>query len=155
MNYQTELLVDAEPKDVFASLHQYKLTRRPDDYFFGPLVRRLARMEFEVLTPHTLGLGATYKWKIRLLGFTVLQFQEQIVEWIEGKCVAYRALTGWDMTFRSDLEPMDGATLARVKIDFTFGSPFLDRMLRPAVQTGLRIVCKGLIRRGIAARAAA
>lgn len=152
MRYATQFLIQAAPTKVFAALHRYKIARRPNDFFMGKVLGRIANMGFEVITDHTLGLGATYAWDIRLLGIPVLQFQEQVVEWQEGKCVAYQAVKGWKMFFRAELEPQNDGTRAKFEIVFSFGITMIDLILRPIVEMMLRTVCRGLVKRGLASQ---
>lgn len=150
MNFKTEFISEAEPQAVFAALHQYKVSQNPARFFPS----RLVRWHFEVLTSHTLGQGATYEWKIWLLGFPVLAFTEQVVAWQDGRLVVYEAISGWDMRFRVDLAPDEGGTLVKVAIDFSLGVRFLDWLLRPFIEWGLgRVVRSGLGKEGIRTRA--
>ena len=149
MRYQIKLIVAAAQSEVFRALHWYKHDRDPNRFFLGPKLGNLAKMHFEVVTPQVVGLGATYAWRICVLGKQVLRFQEQIVEWEEDKVAGYRAISGWQMEFRTVLEQEGSGTEVNVEIDFSFGSRFLDRMLRPIVEYGLLKVCTSLIRRGL------
>lgn len=91
MKLETQFEAIASPEDVFAAFHNYKIHRDPANFFPSKLVR----WRFQVLSENALGIGATYDWKIWLLGVPVLAFQEKVVEWQEDKSVAYRAIQGW------------------------------------------------------------
>lgn len=147
MNLTTTFKAHSQPETVFAAFHQYKIKRRPGSFFHS----RLVKWRFHVLTDHTLGLGAVYDWKIWLFGIPILAFKEQVVEWREGECVAYRAIWGWEMDFRIDLQPDGEATRVTVDTDLALPGPeFLNRLLRPAYEWGLRSVCRrGLHKEGI------
>lgn len=145
MRYMIEARVNADPNAVFAAIHQYKVSRRPGDLFGDALPPKIVKIDFAVLSDNTLGPGAVYDWEFRLLGLPILKFQEQVVEWIEGKSVAYQAITGWEMTFRTRLEPVSGGTHVKAEIDFSpFGIAFLDWLFTPIVKWGLRRVYKRL-----------
>lgn len=147
MKLQTQFKAFASPETVFASFHQYKIKRDPGSFFPSKLVK----WQFRVLSENTLGLGATYDWKIWLLGIPVLTFQEQVVEWQAGECVAYRAIQGWEMDFRIDLQPAGNATRVDVEADLALPGPdFIHSLLRPVYERGLQSVCrKGLGREAI------
>ncbi len=149
MKFETEIIAEARPEDVFAAFHQYKVSRNPSRFFPSKLVK----WHFDVLTDHTLGSGAIYEWKIWLLRIPVLHFKERVVEWQEGKSVAYEAISGWKMHFRVDLEPEGEYTLVKVSIDFSLGVQLLDRLLRPFIEWGLGRVCRsGLGKEGVKTR---
>jgi hypothetical protein len=64
--------------------------------------------------------------------------------------VAYKAISGWKMYFRVNLEPAADCTLVAVTIEFSLGSKVLDRLLRLLVEWGLGRVCRnGLQKEGI------
>ena len=142
MELKTHFYAIANPETVFAALHQYKINRDPASFFPSKLVK----WRFQVLSENTLGVGATYAWKIWLLGSPVLAFQEQVVAWQAGKSVAYRAIQGWEMDFRVDLVPAEGGTQVDVHTDLCLPGPeFLNRLLLPVYEWGLQKVCrKGL-----------
>src|SRR5574341_1138471 len=152
MQYSATFLVKAKPGDVFAAIHEYKVRRQPDDFFAWRFLRALINTDFQVLTVHTLGLGAIYDWKFRILGLPVFAFQEKVVEWVEGRTVAYGAISGWEMFFRVDVEPHNGSTRVTELIDFSTGSRLFDRLCRPFFEWGLRKVGQGLVRRGLKVR---
>lgn len=147
MKLTTTFSALASPDTIFDAFHQYKIHRDPGSFFPSKLVK----WRFQVLSKNTLGVGATYSWKIWLLGIPVLAFQEQVVEWQEGESVAYRAIQGWEMDFRIQLRPTDGGTQVCVSTDlFILGPAFLNRLLRPAYEWGLKRVCqRGLQNEGI------
>lgn len=142
MRLSTSFKANASPETVFAAFHQYKIKRDPASFFPSKLVK----WRFRVLSKNSLGVGATYDWKIWLLGVPMLAFQESVVEWQEGRSVAYRAIQGWQMDFRIELEPDGEKTRVGVNSDLSLPGPeFLNRMLRPVYEWGLQIVCrKGL-----------
>lgn len=150
MHYATRFLVPAEPAEVFAAIHRYKHERNPGAYFLGPLFSRVVHMGFQVVSPNAVGLGATYDWRITLFGLSVLQFREQVVEWVPARAVGYQAVRGWNMTFRTELEPAGEGTLVCISIDCSTGFALLDRIAKPVVEIGLRLVSGGMIRRGLA-----
>lgn len=135
---------------MFAAIHRYKCERNPGAYFLGPLFSHVVHMGFQVVSPNAVGLGATYDWRITLLGLSILQFREQVVEWVPARAVGYRAESGWNMTFRTELEPAGGGTLVRSSIDCSTGFTLLDQIAKPVVEIGLRLVSRGMIRRGLA-----
>ncbi len=146
MNYVTELKALAGPEEVFSTLYQYKIVGDPRRFFPSKLVK----WNFQVLTDNPIGLGATYDWRIFLLRIPVLAFTEQVVEWQDGRSVAYQAISGWTMYFRVCLEPDGESTRVKVEIDFSVGNLLIDRMLRPFVEWGLEKVCRhGLTKEGI------
>lgn len=147
MRLKTHFYAIARPEMVFEALHQYKIHRDPASFFPSKLVK----WRFRVLSENTLGMGATYDWKIWLLGIPVLAFQEQAVEWQAGKSVAYRAIQGWEMDFRVDLQPDGKGTQVKVDTDLTLPGPaFTHRLLRPVYEWGLQKVCMdGLKKEGI------
>ncbi len=146
MKYRSQFLAQATPEAVFDTMHYYKLDRNPGRFFPSGLVRR----RFRVLTDYTLGPGAIYDWKIWLLGIPVLSFQEQVVAWRPGRRVAYRATSGWHMSFQIDLEPHGQDTVVTVSLDFSLGPSIVGRLLRPFVEWGLGTVCRrGFSREGI------
>lgn len=151
MLYQTTFTINAEPKDVFAAIHEYKLRQRPREFFSFLGLEKLVTMEFHVLTPHAIGPGATYDWTFRLLGVPVLAFQERIVDWIEGKTAAYRAISGWDMYFRVDVMAEAGGTRVVEQIDISVGTELIGRMLQGFIEWGLRRVGQRLIEGGLKA----
>lgn len=147
MKLSTSFLTDAAAVEVFDALHRYKISRDPKRFFPS----RLVQWHFRVLTDHALGLGAVYDWKIWLLGIPVLAFQEQVVEWEEGKCVAYRAISGWEMDFHIDLKADGESTRVEVDTDLALPGPdFIHSLLRPAYELGLKRVCQsGLRKEGV------
>ncbi len=147
MKLSTTFNAIASPETVFTALHHYKINRDPASFFPS----RLVKWRFQVLSENTLGVGATYDWKIWLLGIPMLAFQEQVVEWQEGKSVAYRAIQGWEMDFRVDLVPVGEGTRVDVNTDLSLPGPeFLNRLLRPAYEWGFQMVCRrGLRKEGI------
>jgi len=90
MNYATEFWAFAGREDVFSAFHQYKISGDPQRFFPS----RLVRWNFWVLTDNAIGIGATYDWRIELLGIPILDFREQVVEWRDGERVTYRAVSG-------------------------------------------------------------
>ena len=145
MRYTTEFKVKAPQNKVFAALHQYKINRRPSDLFGDVLPPGIVKIDFSVLTENTLGLGAVYDWKFRILGIPILRFQEKIIEWTEGKSVSYQAISGWKMFFRTELEHRPEGTLIKTQIDFSlFGIAIFDRLFAPIVRWGLSRVYKRL-----------
>lgn len=148
MRYTTQLEAQAGPEEIFDAFHRYKTSEDPSRFFPS----RLSRMDFHVVTKHTLGVGAIYDWRIWALGIPVLKFREQVVEWEAAKAVAYKAISGWEMYFRVDLKPKMESTLVTVAIDFSLGVLFLDRLFRPFIEWGLNRVCRrGLRKEGISA----
>ena len=147
MNLSTTFIAMEKPEMVFSAFHRYKLRRNLSSFFPSLFVK----WRFFVLSENTLGIGATYDWKIWLLGFPVLQFQEQVVEWQDGKSVANYATQGWEMDFRIDLEAAENGICVDVVTDLSLPGPdFLNRFLLPAYEWGLQIVCrKGLSNEGI------
>jgi polyketide cyclase/dehydrase/lipid transport protein len=152
MRYTTELLVNAQPQEVFDALHQYKRERNPNAFFSWLFLGTIVKMDFRVLTENVVGLGATYDWKFRLFGYPIFAFQEQIVEWEEGKTVSYQAISGWNMLFRVHVEPHHGQTLATIQIDFSLGMKVLNRLFRFFIEWGLHKVSKRSIDRGLRKR---
>lgn len=149
MLYGTTLIVNAAPQDVFSAIHEYKLRRRPDQFFSLLFLERLVKMEFRVLTGHTLGLGAIFDWRFSALGVTLLAFQEQIVEWVPDKTVAYQAVSGWSMHFKVDLDGDNSETHVSVQLDISTGNPVVDRLFRPFFEWGLRQAVRNLIAKGL------
>ncbi|MFQ6089603.1 MAG: hypothetical protein ACE5K0_11990 [Candidatus Methanofastidiosia archaeon] len=145
MRYETEFKVNAKPKEVFTTLHRYKINRRPSELFGGVLPPWLVKIDFQVLTDHTLGLGAVYYWKFKILGISILRFKEKVIEWKEGKSVAYQAISGWEMLFQIELERLTMGTLIKTQIDFSpIGFKFFDWLFSPIVKWGLNRVYKRL-----------
>jgi len=143
MRYKTEFKIKANLKEVFAALHQYKIDRRPGELFGTVLPSWLVKIDFRVLTSNTLGLGAVYNWKFKILGIPILKFKEKVVEWKEGKSVAYQAISGWKMFFRTELEPSTEGTLIKTEIDFSpMGFVIFDWLFSPVVKWGLNKVYK-------------
>jgi len=141
--YETTFKIGRNSEEVSAALHQYKINRRPADLFGSVLPSWLVKMDFQVLTNNTLGLGAIYDWKFRVLGVPVLKFKEEVIEWQEGKSVAYQAISGWRMFFRTELEPVSEGTLIKTEIDFSpLRFAFADRLFGPIVKWGLNKVYK-------------
>lgn len=149
MKYETTFLIKARPNDVFMAIHEYKLKRTPNEFFSWLFMGTLVKMDFRVLTRHPLGMGAIYDWKFKVLGIPFLAFQEKVVEWVEGRTVAYRAIAGWDMFFRLDVEPEEDSTRVRETINFSTGSAFFDQLLRPFIEWGLHEVGRVLVARGL------
>jgi hypothetical protein len=147
MKLTTTFIALEKPEIVFSAFHQYKRRKNPASFFPSLFVK----WQFRVLSENTLGIGATYDWKIRLLGFPMLVFQEKVVEWQEGESVAYRAIQGWEMDFRVDLQPDGEGTLVSVYTDLALPGPaFIHSLLRPAYEWGLQKVCmRGLRKEGI------
>jgi len=77
-------------ESTFAELHHCKEHRQAGEFF--PL--GIVRIDFRVLTDHTVGLGVTYDWRFKLFGLFVFHFQERVEEWQEARLVAYRSLAG-------------------------------------------------------------
>ncbi len=152
MLYQTEFDVNADPGEVFDALHQYKRERNPNRFFLSPFLQKVVDMRFQVLTPHAVGLGATYSWKVLVLGVTLLQFEEQVVAWEPVSLATYQAVRGWEMSFRTILVKLRASTRVRVELEMSFGNGLLDRLMRPLVKFGLGRVCQALIGRGIRRR---
>jgi hypothetical protein len=152
MLYQTEFEVKADPGEVFDALHQYKRERNPNQFFLSPFLQRVVNMQFQVLTPHAVRLGAIYSWKVLVLGVALLQFEEEVVAWEPASLAAYKAMRGWEMSFRTILVKLRASTRARVELEMSIGNGLFDRLLRPLVEFGLRRVCEALIRRGIRRR---
>lgn len=142
MKLTTTFIALEKPEIVFSAFHQYKLRLNPASFFPSLFVK----WQFRVLSENTLGIGATYDWKIWVLGFPVLAFQEKVVEWKEGEAVAYRAIQGWEMEFRVDLQPESEGTRVTIDTDLVLPGPdFLNNVLRPVYEQGLQMVCrKGL-----------
>lgn len=151
MLYQATFTVQTAPEDVFAATHEYKLRQRPAEFFSFLSLEKLVKMEFRVLTPHALGLGATYDWTFRVLGTPILVFQEKIIDWVDGRTTSYRAVSGWNMTFRIDVEAEDGGSRVTEQIDISTGIPFTDRLFRGFIEWGLKRVGKKLVERGLKA----
>jgi len=147
--FRSELTFDADKTRVFNALHHYKHDRDPNAFFLGPWLLTFVDMQFEILTENPVGLGATYAWAISVLGREILRFHEQIIEWKQDELVVYRAVSGWDMEFRTEVLERDAGSLLIVEINITFGHPLLDRILRPFVQFGLGKVCQKLVERGL------
>lgn len=147
MKLTTTFIALEKPEIIFSAFHQYKLRRNPASFFPSLFVK----WHFQVLSENTLGIGATYDWKIWLLGFPVLAFQEKVVEWKEGEAVAYRAIQGWEMDFRVDLQPEGEGSRVTIDTDLALPGPdFLNDVLRPVYEQGLQKVCrKGLRNEGI------
>lgn len=147
MKLKTTFTALENPGIVFSAFHQYKLKRNPAGFFPSLFVK----FQFRVLSENTLGIGATYDWKIWLLGFPVLAFQEKVVEWQEGESVTYHAIQGWEMDFRINLRPDSEGTQVKVGTDLALPGPaFTHRLLRPAYEWGLQKVCmRGLKKEGI------
>jgi len=145
MRYAIEVRINNQPNVVFDAIHQYKVRRSPADLFGDVLPPKVVKIDFNVLTRNTLGLGAIYAWEFRVFGVPILKFCEQVVEWEEGKSVGYRALSGWEMSFYTNLKPMPGGTLVKTVIDFSpFGFAFLNWLFTPVVKWGLSRVYKRL-----------
>ncbi len=105
----------------------------------------IVSIDFKVLTEHALGLGAAYAWRFWVLGIPVLKFQEQVVEWTEGKSVSYQATSGWKMSFRTELTPATEDTALKTEITFSlFGIGLLDELFGPIVRWRLGRVYKRL-----------
>lgn len=151
MKLRTTFVALDKPEIVFSAFHQYKLRRNPASFFPSPFIK----WQFRVVSENTLGIGATYAWRIWLLGFPVLAFQEKVVEWQEGESVAYRAIQGWKMDFRVNLQPDGDGTQVKVDTDLALPGPaFTHRLLRPAYEWGLQKVCMhGLKKEGIGTHA--
>jgi len=147
MKLMTTFTAQEKPESVFSAFHQYKLRRNPASFFLS----LIAKWQFQMLSENALGIGPTYDWKIWLLGFPLLAFQEKVVKWREGKSVAYQAVEGWEMDFRVDLQPEGEVTRVTVDTDLALpGSDFLNNLLRPLYEQGLRMVCRnGLSKEGI------
>jgi hypothetical protein len=145
MIYKVESKIKAEPKEVFDALHQYKKERKPGQLFNSVLPPWLVKINFRVLTDNVVGLGATYDWEFKIFGITILKFKEKIIEWEEPKVVAYQAVFGWEMFFKTELEPVNGYTIIKTQIDFSpFRFAFLDWLFTPVVEWGLKKVNKQL-----------
>lgn len=149
MRYTTKLLVNARPQEVFDALHQYKRERDPNTFFSWFFLGTIVKMDFHVLTENVVGEGATYDWTFRLFGHPIFAFQEQIVEWQEGKSVSYQAISGWNMLFRVQVEPHHDQTLATIQIDFSLGAKLLDLVFRFFIEWCLYRVSKRSIERGL------
>jgi hypothetical protein len=60
-------------------------------------------MDYQVVTEHTLGLDVLYDWKFSIMGIPFFSFREKVVEWQEGRRVAYQAISGRKMYFFSSI----------------------------------------------------
>jgi hypothetical protein len=91
---------DAAPATVF------RISTDPRKRFLT--ANPIARMS--VVGPQTAGVGTIYRWTFSLPFGPTFRFDEMIVDWIEDRRVAYRAISGWTMEASSALEPEDGGT---------------------------------------------
>ncbi|MCZ7574394.1 MAG: SRPBCC family protein [Ardenticatenaceae bacterium] len=111
--------IAAPPEAVFAAIAD---PRKP--FLTGNPVTTMT-----VVGDQTVGAGTVYRWTFALpLGLT-LQFDEVVTEWIENQCLAYRAISGWEMAAASALAPDDGGT--RVTFTLRYQLPGLWQWLIP------------------------
>ncbi len=71
----------------------------------------------EVVGDRTEGVGTVYRWKFRLPFGPCFTFDEEVTAWEPNRRLAYRAMTGWEMTAESRLEAEGKGTRLTFTLD--------------------------------------
>lgn len=121
IHYEQSIDIKANPNEVFAFMDDIHNTGWHMEKSSMPMMG--SRMEVEVLSKNSNGLGATYRWTGRVLGLP-LDFSETVVTWLKGKERVWRTIGEpkiiimghYEMSFK--LRPVLEGTNLTVSIDY-------------------------------------
>ncbi len=101
------LHIDAPPEIVWAYMADL------------PFLRALPFTTMEVIGK-PVGVGTKYRWTFALpLGLT-FRFDEVVTEWVQNECIAYRAISGWEMEAGPVLTRDRGGTCFHFTLRYRF-----------------------------------
>lgn len=105
---QARVEIAARPQQVFAIIVD------PCKPFItsNPFVR------MELGSDQMAGVGTIYRWSYGLPRGPRLGFEEVVTEWEEGRKMAYRAISGWDMHATGELAPTAGGTAYTFTLEY-------------------------------------
>ncbi len=75
-------------------------------------------VSMQVVSEQTEGVGTVYRWRFHLPFVGPFGFDEVVTAWEPGRRFAYRALTDWEMTAESRMEPEAGGTRVTFTLDY-------------------------------------
>ncbi|MBI4491632.1 MAG: SRPBCC family protein [Chloroflexi bacterium] len=88
--------------------YQADFAARPERVFAAvtdprkPFLTSNPMMHMELGSPQNRGVGTIYRWSFTLPLWPMLRFDEAVTEWEEGRRIAYRAISGWEMRAKGE-----------------------------------------------------